>query len=456
MSRTSKVEDRVICDFPLNPVLTHGFNHVIGFLNDIQSKYPQAISLVAGMPDENFFDLENNLQAFNTYVDYLAGGEPGRRDVLVNKLGQYGSSKGIINEVLVRYLKNDEDIETESRNIIVTVGAQEAFAVIVSTICNREQDVILTEDPGYFGLNSFARIFHYPTEGVRMSEDGIDLDALQAKIGAVTDTGRSVKLLYVIPDYHNPTGCCMTVRKRIALIEMAEKYNFLIIEDSVYNGFSYDKMKQPTLKSLDQAGRVIYVGSFSKLLFPGLRIGMIVAEQRVSIGNGKTTLLIDEMEKAKGLITNNTSTVSQAVLAGILIRHHCSLAEWNQEKIKKYKHKHDIMLQALDKYIGMHADGWAAGISWNRPGGGFFIRVFLPFAITQKDVLECAIHFGVIFCPMSNFYLNGGGEKEIRLTFSNHSPENIEKGISALAAFLQTRSADSRQATVMQDQAEYQ
>lgn len=447
-------EDHAIRNYGLNPHLVHGFSNVIGFLNDTQFKYPNAISFVAGQPDEKFFDIENHLQHFNTFVDHRVRQTGQDKKTVINSIGQYNKTKGIVNDIVAEYLKCDESINVSPQDILMTVGAQEAFAVITSTICDREKDIILVEDPSYIGLSSFAKIFGFKMAGIETDEEGIDLKALKSKIVQANNSGQRVKLLYVIPDYQNPSGSCMPIGNRLKLLELAQKYNFLIIEDSVYNSFTYTQRKNPTIKSLDKHKRVIYVGSFSKSLFPGLRMGMIVAEQQVENQLGELVPLIDEMAKVKAQLTNNTPTINQAILGGVLLSHNMSIAAWSQPKYDSYRNKRNKIVKALQLHIGSAENEWAGGITWNEPDGGFFIKMSLPFTLTDADVEECACNYGVIFCPMRYFYLNKGGENEIRLTFSNLDVEQIEHGIMRLAGYL--RSKASRSGLIEHPQTEMQ
>jgi len=430
--------DDTLRNYSLNPNIGRGFNNVIGFLNDVQYQFPKAISFVAGQPDENFFDIENHLAKFDTYVDYLVQQTGEDRRHVINKIGQYSKTKGIINDVVARYLRNDENIGVSSDDIMITVGAQEAFSVIVSSICNRNQDIILVEDPSYIGVSSFAKVFGYGIAGVKINDEGIDLKELKSKLIDMDRQGKKVKLLYLIPDYQNPSGSCMPIGNRLRLLELAQQYNFLIIEDSVYNSFTYQQKKNPTLKSLDKYSRVIYVGSFSKSLFPGLRIGLVVATQKIENEWGESVALIDEMVKVKAQLTNNTPTINQAILGGVLLEMNYSLSEWSKPKFESYKRKRDLMLALLDEHIGTYANDWAKSIQWTKPDGGFFIKMTVPFVVDDAAVFESASRFNVIFCPMHYFYLEDGGEHELRLTFSNLSPEEIKAGVKQLALFLQT------------------
>lgn len=429
-------EDLSLHNFHLNRKIGRQFNDVIGFLNDTQYRHPDAISFVAGQPDERFFEVEDKLSRFSDYVEYMAGVTGESRENVTRRIGQYGKTKGLVNDLVAEYLRRDENINIKGEQILMTVGAQEAFAIIVSTVCERDTDVILTEDPSYIGLSSFAGVFGYPVAGVATDDEGIDLRKLREKIVELTLTGKNPKLLYVIPDYQNPSGSCMPIGNRLKLLDMARKYNFLIIEDSVYNSFTYAQKKNPTLKSLDRYNRVIFVGSFSKSLFPGLRMGFIAANQQVESEWGSPVWLIDQMAKVKAVLTNNTPAVCQAILGGILVSLNFSLHQWCEPKFRSYKQKRDRMLAALNRWIGVHREGWAREITWNQPDGGFFIKLVLPFEVDKHSVSECASEYNVIFCPMRYFYLASGGEKELRLTFSNLPLEHIDLGVERLAAYL--------------------
>jgi len=432
-------QESILRNYSLNPAIGRRFNNVIGFLNDVQFKFPDAISFAAGKPDEKYFNLRHHLSKFDLYVDYRVRQTGASKEKVINSIGQYGKTKGIINDIVSEYLKKDENISVSANHILMTVGAQEAFSIIVSSICDRDKDVILVEDPGYIGVSSFARVFGYNIEEATADEEGINLKALISKILDINRSGRKVKLLYVVPDYQNPSGSFMPIGNRLKLLELARNYNFLIIEDGIYNSYTYGQKRCATLKSLDRYNRVIYVGSFSKSLFPGLRVGLIAADQLIENEGGEAVSLIDEMAKVKAQISNNTPTINQAILGGILLDADHSLSILNRSKIEGYRMKYEKLVDSLNKYIKVFENEWASGIKWNDPKGGLFIKLTLPFDIDIEDVYECADKYKVIVCPMRYFHIKNGGEKEIRVTFSNLSPEDIEMGVSRLADYLKNR-----------------
>lgn len=422
-----------------NPLLNELGEDVMGFLNEIQLKYPAAISFASGRPNEHYFGVQDFPLHFNRFVEMMAARDQRTPEEIMGWLGQYNRAKGIINKEVAKYLEKDEQITAQPEDMLITVGTQEALAIAVMTLCDREKDVIVVEDPTYVGITHFAIIAGYETAPVRMNGGGIDLQLLEEKIGQYRQQGKNVKLVYVIPDYQNPTGNAMPDDHRRALLAMAEKYDFLILEDNAYGEFSYDDGGLPPMKAMDTQQRVVYLRSFAKTLYPSLRLAVMVAGQQV-MQQGKPVPLSDLMAKTKGYTTVNTSTMNQAVLGGLLLAHDYSLKAVNAAKVEDLKEKRDQLLASLAEYL--HPDTHP-GISWNIPRGGFFITIKLPFTVTGQDVITCTEQYGIIFTPMSFFYYGGaGGEQEIRLAFSNVSAAQINTGISRLAKYLESRTAN--------------
>ncbi|MGO4295017.1 aminotransferase-like domain-containing protein [Chitinophaga sp. RAB17] len=420
----------------VNPLLKNIGEDVMGFLNEIQLKYPTAISLASGRPDEHYFGLQDFPVYFNTYVDAVAAAEKKDRQTVMNNLGQYNRAKGIINEQVAAYLEKDEGIKANPEDLLITVGTQEALAIAVMTLCDKEKDVIIVEDPTYVGITHFSIITGYPVTPVQVNERGLCLNTLEQKILQHRQQGKNVKIVYVISDYQNPTGNIMPVENRLRLLELAGKYDFFILEDNAYGEFSYDGTNVLSLKALDTGKRVIYLRSFSKTLYPSLRLAALVAGQQV-VEEGKVTSLSDLMAKTKGYITVNTPSINQAVFGGILIKNNYSLKQVNREKIANLKEKRDQLISSLNRFLDAGKFPWAKDISWNIPGGGFFITIKVPFKVTKAEVITCAEQYHLVFTPMSFFYLGEGGDYEIRLAFSHVSVAQISTGIERLAMYLE-------------------
>lgn len=418
----------------INPLLNNIGEDVMGFLNEIQQKYPEAISLASGRPNEDYFDLKIFPEYFNLYIDYESSSKKKGRQEILNSLGQYNYTKGIINKLISKYLRKDEKINIKPEDILLTVGTQEGLAIAVMTLCNKENDVIIVEDPTYVGITHFSIIAGYQIEPVRVNQDGISLKMLEEKIIQCKNHNKVVKIVYVIPDFQNPTGNNMTLENRHRLLDLANKYNFFIIEDNAYGEFVYKGKKKLTLKALDINKRVIYLHSFSKTIYPSLRLGAMIADQLIQHEENQVALS-DLMAKTKGYITVNTSSINQAILGGVLIKNGFSLKTMNKEKVVSMKRKRNLMLSSLEKFLNVKNAPWANAISWNIPDGGFFITISLPFKVDKNEVAFCAGNYQVIFTPMSFFYFNKGGSNEIRLAFSNIPDKKIENAIKNLTMY---------------------
>jgi (S)-3,5-dihydroxyphenylglycine transaminase len=226
---------------------------------------------------------------------------------------------------------------------------------------------------------------------------------------------------------------------RKQLILMAEKHNFLIVEDNPYSYFRYDTEKIPTLKALDTYQRVLHIGSFAKTIFPSLRLGYLVADQTVS-HNGRRTRLVEEFKKTKSFITVNTSTLLQAMVGGFLHRENYSLVKSCLKKVDACRKKRDTMIEALERQF-TSPGSWTENIKWSKPKGGFFLVLNVPFKVTDELLKECVQDYSVIFCPMSFFCLKQTeqNQHQIRLAFSNLSEEKIQQGIQRLADFIKAK-----------------
>ncbi|WP_428741067.1 PLP-dependent aminotransferase family protein [Tenacibaculum sp.] len=422
----------------VNPLLMNLGEDVMGFLNEVQSQYPKAISFASGRPDSKYFSIEK----FSEYLDFFVKTEALEKGQTENEilsyLGQYNRTKGIINNEVSKYLLVDESIQALPEDILITVGAQEGIAAGIMTVCNKENDVILVEDPAYIGITHFSQINGYHVDGVPVTSNGISLEKLEEKIQYYNSIGKRVRVVYVIPDFQNPSGVAMSLENRYKLLELAEIHNFLIFEDNAYGDFSYESSSYPTLKSMDKNQRVIYLKSLSKTLYPSLRLALMVVDQSISI-DGNVLRLSDFVSKTKGYITVNTPSIIQAMFGGMLRQHNFSLKELNKEKVLGMKEKRNHLVKCLEEVFNTKNNSWSNKVQWNHPNGGFFIRVKLPFEVGKEEVIECAEKFKVIFTPMSFFFLNEGGESELRLAFSNLSLEEIKTGVERLADYIKSK-----------------
>lgn len=410
---------------------------VMNFLNEVVSRYPRAISFAPGRPWEELFDVEAALAGIGRWAERRGEEEGiGRRRAFAD-LGQYGRTNGIIHRAIARHLAADEGIEVPGDSIMVTCGCQEAMAILLLGLFEPGRDALLASDPTYIGITGLARILGVDVRPVASGADGLDPGAVAAAAAAVRAAGLRPRAIYDVPDFNNPLGTSLPLPARRRLLEVARSEGLLVFEDSPYRMFAYDGPPLPTLKSLDEpGGAVVYLGSFSKTLFPGLRLGYLVADQAV---DGAEGCLAEALSPVKSLLTVNTPAPMQAAAGGILDAEGGSLQRQVDEKIPFYRRNRDAMLAALDDSFGRQ--GLAGRVSWNRPAGGFFLTVTLPFEFDEACVRQAAGEHGVIVCPMSFFSLSPGRERQIRLSFSYVSPAEIEQGVRRLAEFVAARSA---------------
>lgn len=428
----------------LRAALHHDSLEVMNFLNEVVQRYPHAISFAPGRPSEAFFDVEASLARIARHATLQAGAEGRSRDEIFARWGQYGPTNGLIRELLAQHLRHDEKIDVPPEAIIVTVGCQEAMTILLMGLFDPLQDVLLVSDPTYIGITGLARILGIPLVPIAMGERGLEPGAVAAAIARVRSSGKRPRALYDIPDFNNPLGTSMSPEDRQQLLEIGRQQDLLIFEDNPYGMFAYDRDPELTLKALDGARNageepvVIYLGSFSKTLYPGLRLGYLVADQpvRTPAGSG-SSLLAEELSRIKSLTTVNTSPLIQALVAGVLQENGGSLRPLVRRKLPFYKTNRDTMLACLEKSF---ARGELAGaVAWNRPEGGFFLTVGLPFPFDQDCLEICAREFGVICCPMSFFSVGAGREHQIRLSFSYVDGDAIEEGVRRLARFVGER-----------------
>lgn len=417
---------------------------VMNFLNEVVLRYPQAISFAPGRPVEHLFDVEGSLGRVTSWVEGRAA-ETGRpRDEAMNALGQYGRTNGQIHGAVARHLLVDEGIDVPAESIIVTAGCQEAFLILLMGLFDPARDALLVSDPAYIGITGLATIFGLSVWPVATGPDGLEPGAVAEALAAARGAGKRPKAIYDVPDFNNPLGTSMPLENRRELLAVARRHEVLIFEDNPYGRFAYDGEPMPTLKALDgESGAdpvVVYLGSFAKTLYPGLRLGFLVADQRVAAAGGDGPYLAEELSRVKSLTTVNTSPIVQAVAGGVLCEHGGSLGSVIEPKRAFYKANRDAMLSALESSFrgaGLGPDE----VSWNRPSGGFFLTVSLPFAFDEDCVERCAGEFGVICCPMSFFTLGGGRESEVRLSFSYVTPEEIAEGVRRFSRFVAGRLA---------------
>lgn len=421
-----------------DPLLT-----AMTFLNEVNSRFPEAISFAPGRPYEGLFEPASIAGYLDAYVQYLERDRGLTAAQVRTALFQYGRTNGQIHELVAETLANDEGIHVQPEAIVVTVGAQEGMLLALRALFARPADTLLVSSPGYVGITGAARLLDIDTVPVPEGERGVDADTAAAVAAEVRSSGRRPRALYVVPDFANPSGTSLAVADRHRLLRLAAEQDLLLIEDNPYGFFGRDDTVRPTLKSLDTGRRVLYLGSFAKTCFPGARLGYLVADQPVAVPGGGRTLLADQLAKIKSMTTVNTPSLSQAVIGGMLVASGRKLRGANEGTIRFYRANLNRLLDQLDRQLPAAVRD-RLGVRWNAPDGGFFVVVTVPFPAGEAALERSAREFGVLWTPMSSFYLDGGGRHQLRLSCSYVEPPDIDDGVRRLAAFIQQFASESQ------------
>lgn len=404
------------------------------FLNEISHRFPDAVSFAAGRPHEGLFDAEDPERYLARFRRYLSEevGVPAERVPQV--LFQYGRTKGIVHDLVAHMLRIDEDMDVDPESILVTNGCQEAMVLVLRALRNGPEDVLLAVAPTYVGLTGAARLMDLPVEPVATGPAGVDLDDLDRRVEDLRARGRRVRALYVMPDFANPSGVRMTTAMRHTLLSAARRHDLLLLEDNPYGLFHLEE-HLPTLKALDTDRRVVYFGSFAKTCMPGARVGYVVADQPVIAGDGDTRLLADELAKIKGMLSINTSSLSQAVVGGYLLSNGLSLARANVATRAVYQRQLRCLLDGLARRFP------AGQVTWTSPDGGFFVVLRVPFLADDAALERSAREHGVLWTPMRHFSSHPAADHQLRLSCSATTPAQIETGLDRLACFVAAEQA---------------
>jgi (S)-3,5-dihydroxyphenylglycine transaminase len=416
----------------------HSFQaSVMNFLNEVASRYPSAISLAAGRPANELFDKLDHQALSRTFLRYENHLAPELYKPSAGVcLFQYGRTAGMINELIARQISLDEGVVAAPERIIVTAGCQEGLALCLPELCPEPADVVMVCNPTYIGVSGAANatrvgIFTLPGDGVDLAEE-IEKAVLQLQ-----GESRRARALYLIPDFDNPTGRVIDLAQRHAILEACSKHRIVILEDNPYGMFRYEGSTVPPLAALDQEGSVIYLSTYSKTVSPALRVGAVTLPETLFGDKAARKGLFESIVQRKSFITVNTSQISQAIIGGLLLEQGGSLREWVRPTLEVYRRNRDAMLTTLGGVFTPYSNA----ISWNRPEGGFFLCMELPFSFDARAVTECAEKYGVIVMPMSFFAFDHSQNNRIRLAFSAVDAGAIEAAIAALGSYISRKTS---------------
>ncbi|HEU5356551.1 MAG TPA: aminotransferase class I/II-fold pyridoxal phosphate-dependent enzyme [Actinocrinis sp.] len=406
----------------------------MAFLNEVTDRFPDALSFAPGRPYEGDFDIERVFDDIRGYLGHLEARGLSSAQIR-STLYQYGPAAGQIRDLIADSLARDEAIDATADSIVVTVGAQEGMLLTLRALFAEPEDLLLVSIPCYVGIIGAAKLLGIDFASVQERDDGLAAADVESAILAQRSRRRRPRALYLVPDHSNPSGNTLPLQERHALLDLAARHDILLIEDSPYRLVSAGQ-RLPTLKRLDRDRRVVHIGSYAKSAFPGARLGYVVADQVVTDPGGHTSLLAAELAKIKSMVTVNTPTLSQAAVAGLLLTCEGRLSDANAGAAAHYRENLDTLLAELDRHFPPDTRA-ATNIGWNKPAGGFFLRMRVPFRADEAALTRSARDFGVLWTPMSYFHPEGGGEREIRLAFSALTPPLIREAVARLAHFIE-------------------
>lgn len=361
---------------------------------------PEVVAFSAGNPAPEAFPVED---VRKITADILA-----REPILAL---QYGVTEGYnpLRATISERMKRTQNIGREFDDIIITSGAQQVMDLATKSLCN-EGDCVICEEPSFIGsLNAF-RSYGVNLVGVRVESDGMDMEALERKLAETPNA----RFIYTIPNFQNPAGVTMSLEKRKKLYALAKKYSVLILEDNPYGDLRVEGEAIPTIKSMDEDGLVIYSGSFSKILSPGIRVGFAIAPREIT---------------SKLTVCKQTSDVHTTMLCQLIVNewiNHCDI-DGHIAKIREiYRGKRDLMCSLIDSELG-------GFVRYVRPEGGLFVWCELPEGVDMTGFCKRAVAKKVAVVPGTAFLTDpNAGTQCFRMNFSTPTDDAIVRGMKLL------------------------
>jgi 2-aminoadipate transaminase len=360
---------------------------------------PEVISLAGGLPDTSAFPPES----FAAQMTKIA--QESSAEAL-----QYGPTEGFEEtKDCIREVMGAEGMSPDAEDIIVTTGGQQAIDLVAKTLID-PGDVVICEAPTYPGAVPVFSSYQADAVQIEVDDDGMRIDLLEEALERLEGEGRRPKFIYSVPTFQNPAGVTMSEERRRRLVEIAREREILIAEDNPYAMLRYEGNPVPPLYLLDGGDYVLYLGTFSKILSPGIRLGWLVAPPPL-------------MEKI--VIGKQAADLCTSTLTQYFVREYFAEGRWRdyvESVVEIYRERRDIMLEALEHHFPPQAE-------WTRPEGGLFIWATLPEYINTEDLLAKALRENVAFVPGQGAYMDGRGGTSMRLNFSGSSNEEIREGI---------------------------
>ena len=362
---------------------------------------PEVVSLAGGMPDVSALDGELIEKAFQSLMS-------NRRNYAL----QYGGGQGDLRlREQIQTIMELEGVHGSVEDIMITTGSQHALELI-SDLFLDQGDVVLVEAPSYVGAVGIFRHKEAHIEHVYTDDEGISPEALREAAQRLLAEGKRLKMLYLVPNFANPSGVTLTAERRVEVLNICKEFGILIVEDNPYGQLYFGQQPPKAIRSMDSE-QIVYLGSFSKILSPGLRVGYVLAPPAI---------------REKLVLANESAILSPATFAQMLVSEYLSISDW-QGQIATYRNlyreKRDSALNALSQYLPK--------IKTTRPDGGFFLWLTLPEGLNSKEMLPLAVTELVAYTPGTAFYGDGRGKENIRVCFSHPTAENVAVGIKRLS-----------------------
>jgi 2-aminoadipate transaminase len=324
---------------------------------------------------------------------------------------QYGKATGDPGfvDVLLAKLKRDQGIEAGPENVLVTAGGSQVVQLVLDLLVD-PGDTIIVEAPTWMGFLYAVNNVHANTVAIPLDEQGMDTESLERELKRLKGEGITPKFIYIISNFQNPSGISTSLERRQRIVELAQEFGTLILEDDAYHDLRFRGERIPPIYTLDDSGSTMYLGTLSKIMGAGMRIGWMVAAE-------------DIVTKLSVLKIDGCTNVFGSHVAAEWIPDHL---DDHIAKLKGiYQSRRDVMLGALERFM-------PAGTTWNDPDGGFFVWVTLPESIDVGRMLPQVRERGVDYLAGGTCYADGSGTNQIRLSYSFTTEEQIEKGIEII------------------------
>ena len=367
---------------------------------------PEVISLAGGLPDTSTFPPDSYAAIMQRVAAESCA-----------KALQYGPTEGLaaVKGCIVEVMA-EEGTPVDPDEILVTTGGQQVIDLVCKTLID-PGDVVVAEAPTYPGAIPAFSAYEADVVQVGLDADGMRIDELEETLDRLEREGRRPKFIYTIPNFQNPAGVTMSLPRRKRLVEVAAERELLVLEDNPYGLLRYEGSPLPTLRSLDGGAFVIYLGTFSKILSPGVRLGWAAAPRPV----------LEKMNVGKQGVDLCSSSMTQFFVAAYF-----EGGRWQDYLVSLasiYRRRRDVMLGALAESFGPEA-------SWTRPQGGLFLWATLPDYLDTTDLLARALQENVAFVPGRAAYLDGRGGSSMRLNFSGVSDDAIREGVRRIGEII--------------------